>query len=404
MSKSNQNQNQNLDHLRHSAAHLLAAAVLQLWPQTKHTIGPAIDNGFYFDFDFGDTKLTPEDLAKIETKMREILTSWQGFERHEMTPDQAKAEYKNNQYKQELIEEFSSQGQTLTFYKSGDYWDLCRGGHVEEPSKTLKHFKLLSIAGAYWRGDEKNKMLTRIYGTVFPTKEELDEHLNQLEEAKKSDNRKLGKELELFTISEEVGPGLILWLPKGTIIRDEIEKHAKEVEAKFGFQRVVTPHIAKEGLYYTSGHLPYYADDMFAPMKYEGDNYYLKPMNCPHMHMIYKFRPRSYKELPIRYAEFGTVYRHEDSGTLFGLLRVRGHTTNDAHIYCAEDQVIDELVSVLKMHEYYYQLFGIKSYFVELALPDWEKKKDKYFNDPQGWEKAISLLRQAAKISGIEVI
>jgi threonyl-tRNA synthetase len=393
-----------LDKLRHSAAHLLAAAVMELYPEAKRTIGPAIENGFYFDFDFGDIKISEDDLLKIETKMHGILKSWDGFERHELSTEEAKNEYPENHYKHELIEEFAGAGQALTFYKSGDYWDLCRGGHVENPKEELIHFKLLSVAGAYWRGDEKNSMLTRIYGTAWPSQKELEDYLHNLEEAKRRDHRKLGQELELFTISPQVGPGLILWLPKGVVLREEIEKLGKETEAQYGYQRVATPHIGKEELYITSGHLPYYASDMWPPMEYEGEKYYVKPMNCPHMHMIYKFKPRSYRELPIRFAEFGTVYRHEDSGTLMGLLRVRGHTTNDAHIYCLEEQVVGEMVNVMEMHSYYYELFGIKDYYIELALPDFEKKKDKYFGDPRDWEKAIKLLRTAAKESKVEVV
>jgi threonyl-tRNA synthetase len=393
-----------LDKLRHSAAHLLAAAVMELYPEAKRTIGPAIENGFYFDFDFGDIKISEDDLLKIETKMHGILKSWDGFERHELSTEEAKNEYPENHYKHELIEEFAGAGQALTFYKSGDYWDLCRGGHVENPKEELIHFKLLSVAGAYWRGDEKNSMLTRIYGTAWPSQKELEDYLHNLEEAKRRDHRKLGQELELFTISPQVGPGLILWLPKGVVLREEIEKLGKETEAQYGYQRVATPHIGKEELYITSGHLPYYASDMWPPMEYEGEKYYVKPMNCPHMHMIYKFKPRSYRELPIRFAEFGTVYRHEDSGTLMGLLRVRGHTTNDAHIYCLEEQVVGEMVNVMEMHSYYYELFGIKDYYIELALPDFEKKKDKYFGDPRAWEKAIKLLRTAAKESKVEVV
>jgi threonyl-tRNA synthetase len=336
--------------------------------------------------------------------MHQLTKTWTKFEKKTPSSQSAKQFFKSNPYKLELIKELITDNSKLTTYSCGDFTDLCTGPHVKDPKKQLKHFKLLSIAGAYWRGDEKNPMLTRIYGTAFPTKKELDQHLKNLEQAKLRDHRKLGKELELFTTSNEVGPGLPLWLPKGTIIRDELEKHAKEIENKFGYQRVVTPHVAKEELYITSGHLPYYANDMFPPMEYEGQKYYVKPMNCPHMHMIYKFKPRSYKELPIRYAEFGTVYRHEDSGTLLGLLRVRGHTTNDAHIYCTENQVADELVSVLKLHEYYYKLLGINNYHVELALPDWKKKKDKYFNNRNAWKNSVTLLRKAAKSSNIDVV
>ncbi len=393
-----------LEHLRHSCAHLLAAAVLELYPDAKRTIGPAIENGFYYDFEFS-SPITEADLPKIEEKMHQLVRDWKGFEREEVSAEEAKERYEDNPYKVELINEFSGEGQTLTFYKSGNYEDLCRGGHIEDPQKELKAFKLLSIAGAYWRGNEKNKMLTRIYGTAFPTQEELDNYLAAVEEAKKRDHRKIGQDLELFTFSEEIGPGLALWLPKGTIVKDELERLGKETEYKYGYQRVSTPHIAKDSLYYLSGHLPYYAEDMYPPMKSEEGNYYLKPMNCPHMHMIYKFRPRSYREFPIKYAEFGTVYRYEDSGTLMGLMRVRGHTQNDAHIYCAnEEQAIKELVEVMKLHEYYFEIFGIKDFYIELALPDFDKKKDKYFDNPEAWERSVNVLKEAAKQSGVEVV
>ena len=247
-------------------------------------------------------------------------------------------------------------------------------------------------------------MLTRIYGTAFESQKELDEHLKNLAETEKRDHRKLGQELEIFTISPRVGAGLILWLPKGVVLREEIEKLGKETEARYGYQRVVTPHIGKEELYLTSGHLPYYAQDMWPPMEYEGEKYYIKPMNCPHMHMIYQFKKRSYKELPLRLAEFGTVYRHEDSGTLTGLLRVRGHTTNDAHIYYSEDQAIEEMVKVMQTHIDYYKLFDIKDYYVELALPDFKKKADKYFKDPPAWKKSINMLREAAKEFTLEIV
>lgn len=393
-----------LEHLRHSCAHLLAAAVLKLYPDAKRTIGPAIENGFYYDFEFSNP-ITEADLPKIEAKMHELVRDWKGFEREEVSADEARARYQDNPYKIELINEFSGDGQTLTFYKSGNYEDLCRGGHIENPAQELKAFKLLSLAGAYWRGNEKNKMLTRIYGTAFPTQEELDNYLVAVEEAKKRDHRKLGQELELFAFSDEIGPGLALWLPKGTIVKDELERLGKETEQKHGYQRVSTPHIAKDSLYILSGHLPYYADDMYPPMKSEEGSYYLKPMNCPHMHMIYKTRPRSYREFPVKYAEFGTVYRYEDSGTLMGLMRVRGHTQNDAHIYCADEkQAIAELVDVMKLHEYYFNIFGIKDFYIELALPDFDKKKDKYFDNPEAWERSVKVLREAAVQSGVEVV
>jgi threonyl-tRNA synthetase len=394
----------NLNNLRHSCAHLLAAAVTELWPEAKRTIGPAIENGFYYDFDFGDTKISEGDFPKIEKKMHEILKSWKGFEKHEVDEKEAKEAYEGNEYKIELIEEFSKEGQSLTFYKSGNYTDLCRGGHIQNPSDELKYFKLLSVAGAYWRGDEKNKMLTRIYGTVFPTQKELDEYLKNLELAKLHDHRKLGKELELFSISEEVGQGLILWLPKGNIIKETIESWAKETENQGGYQRVTTPNITKSGLYFTSGHLPYYKDDMYPPMTLDdGQEYYLKPMNCPHHHMIYKSSPKSYKDLPLRLAEYGTCYRYESSGELFGLMRVRGFSQNDAHIYCTEDQAVDEFVAVMKLHEFFYKSLGITQYHLELALRD-PKNKDKYHGNEKMWAKAESLMREAVKRVDIPMV
>ncbi len=392
-----------LDNLRHSAAHLLAAAVMELYPDAKRTIGPAIENGFYFDFDFGDTKITDEDILKIEAKMHDLAPSWKSFERHELTSDEAKGEYTNNEYKLELIKEFSQKGETLTFYKSGDYWDLCRGGHVDHPDQELKHFKLLSIAGAYWRGDEKNTMLTRIYGTIFETQKELDEYLLMIEESKKRDHRKLGRELDLFTFADEVGPGLVLWTPRGTVIKDELEQWARDTERKWGYKRVSTPHIAKHTLFEISGHLPYYKDDMYSPMDIDGEEYYLKGMNCPHHHMIYKSTPKSYRDLPLRYAEYGMVYRYEQSGTLFGLMRVRALEQNDAHIYCREEDAEAEFLQVLKLHEYFYQTLGLTKddYRIVIGLPD-EAKRDKYHGDRALWEKAERMMRGAIEKSGIK--
>lgn len=401
-----------LNHLRHSAAHLLAAAVMELWPRTKRTIGPAIEDGFYYDFDFGDPstdsgqaiKISEGDLPKIEAQMRKILPMWKEFRREEVSAEEARKRYVDNPYKIELINEFVMNHQPLTIYHSGSYSDLCRGGHVEHPDQELKHFKLLSIAGAYWRGSEKNKMLTRIYGTAFPSKEELDHYLWQQEEAKKRDNRKLGKELELFLVSDQVGPGLVLWLPKGTIVKEELEKWAIETERAWGYQRVSTPVITKSGLYYTSGHLPYYKKDMFPPMVVdEGEEYYLKPMNCPHHHMIYASKPRSYRDLPLRLAEYGLCHRYESSGELFGLMRVRGFTQNDAHIYCREDQAVEEFVSVMKLHEHYYQQLGIKEYHLELALRD-PNNKEKYHGGDDIWQKAEALMRKAVKQVNIPMV
>lgn len=393
-----------LNKLRHSAAHLLAAAVGELWPEAKRAIGPAIEDGFYYDFDFGDVKISENDFPKIEEKMQQLVKSWDKFTRVKTLWKNAQQKFSNNPYKLELIGEFHNEDKKLTIYRSGKFEDLCRGGHIENPAKELQNFKLLSVAGAYWRGSEKNKMLTRIYGTCWPTKEGLDKYLRQLEEAKKRDHRKIGKELELFTISDEVGPGLVLWLPKGNIIKEELERWAKETEEKWGYQRVTTPNITKAGLFYTSGHLPYYKKDMYPPMKLDdGEEYYLKPMNCPHHHMIFASKSRSYRELPLRLAEYGTVYRYESSGELFGLMRVRGMAQNDAHIYCSLDQAVDEFVSVMKLHEYYYRTLGIIQYHLELALRD-PKDKDKYHGDKKMWELAEKLMRQAVAKVKIKMV
>jgi len=396
---------QKLSHLRHSCAHLLAAAVLELWPDTMLTIGPAIDNGFYYDFEFS-APISEHDLPKIEGKMRDLVKHWKSFEKIEATIDEAKKRVGDNPYKIELIDEIAAKGENVTFYQSGNFTDLCRGGHCDAPSKEIKHFKLLSIAGAYWRGNEKNTMLTRIYGTCFETKPELDAQLTQLKEAKKRDHRILGEQLELYTIEEEVGRGLVIWLPKGTIVKDELENLGKRIEKQFDYERISTPHIAKESLFTTSGHLPYYKDDMFPGMKTVDGTYYLKPMNCPFMHLAYRAIKRSYRDLPVRYAEFGTVYRYEDSGTLMGLMRVRGMTQNDAHIYCRRDQVLKELVDVMEMHRIYFATLEIRpeDYYIELALPDLENKADKYFDNKNAWDDAVSILREAAKLANVDVV
>ncbi len=394
-----------LDNLRHSTAHLLAAAILELYPTAKRTIGPSIENGFYYDFDFGEVKIAESDFEKIEAKMKEIIKTWKGFEKKDVTTDEAKEFYKDNEYKIELIEEFSGEGKDLTFYNSGDYSDLCRGGHVGHPESEIKHFKLLSVAGAYWRGSEKNKMLTRIYGTAFSTKVELDKYLENLELAKKYDHRKLGQELELFTISEKVGQGLVLWMPKGNVIKEQIENWAKKTEDEWGYKRVTTPNITKSGLYHTSGHLPYYKDDMYPPMKLDDseEEYFLKPMNCPHHHMIFDATQHSYRDLPLRLAEYGTCYRYESSGELFGLMRVRGFAQNDSHIYCTEDQAVEEFVKVMKLHEYYYKTLGINDYHLELALRD-PKNTDKYHGNDEMWVKAEKLMREAVKQVDIPMV
>ena len=396
----------NLDHLRHSCAHLLAAAVMELWPKTKRTIGPAIEHGFYFDFAFPPSvKVTEVDFPRIEAKMHELAQTWQGFQRRELSVNEAKALYPDNEFKHELIDEFAKAGETLTYYESGQYGDLCKGGHVDAPSKALQHFKLLSVAGAYWRGSEKNPMLTRIYGTAFPTASALDEHLKNLEEAKLRDHRKLGRELELFCVDEMVGKGLILWLPKGAVMREQVEQLVKEKEHALGYQRVVTPHIAKEELYLTSGHLPYYKDGMYPAMVMDDGTYYLKAMNCPHHHRIFQYRPRTYKELPLRLAEYGTCYRNELSGTLAGLLRVRALAMNDAHIYCRKDQVKEEFAKVLQLTMDYFAIFGLKDYWFRLSK--WSPEHtDKYIDEPANWEYTEQVLRevlQEMKVPFVEV-
>lgn len=396
------NESNQLDQLRHSAAHLLAAAVLKLYPDTKTTIGPAIENGFYYDFEFKEP-ISEKDLPKIEKEMKKLVNQWTHFEKIDSNEADARERVAGNQYKLELIEEIAAKNEPITFYKSGDFVDLCRGGHVEAPSKELKHFKLLSMAGAYWRGDEKNTMLTRIYGTAFPTREELDAHLQMLEEAKKRDHRKLGQDLELFFIDEMVGKGLVMWLPKGTIVKDEVEKLVKEMEAKADYVRVSTPHIAKEELFMTSGHLPYYKDGMYPPMVMDDGTYYMKAMNCPHHHRIFLHRQRSYRELPLRLAEYGTCYRNELSGTLQGLLRVRALAMNDAHIYCRKDQIKDEFKAVVELTIEYFKIFGLKDYWFRLSK--WSPEHtDKYIDQPENWEYSEQVLREVLQEMKVEFV
>lgn len=384
----------NLDSLRHSCAHLLAAAVINIWPDAKRTIGPAIENGFYYDFDFGNHKVSEEDFPKIEQEMRRLIKSWKSFDRSEHSAEEAKKLYPGNEFKHELIDEFTEGGKKkVSFYTSGEYTDLCKGGHCEHPDKEIKYFKLLSVAGAYWRGSEKNKMLTRIYGTCFSTKEDLDTYLHMLEEAKKRDHRKLGKDLDLFFIDDVVGKGLVMWLPKGTIVRDLIENLAKKMEEDAGYLRVVTPHIAKEELFLTSGHLPYYKDSMYPPMVMDDGTYYLKAMNCPHHHRIFLHGIRSYREMPVRLAEYGTCYRNELSGTLSGLLRVRAMAMNDAHMYCTKSQIKEEFAGVLRLTMQYFEIFGLKDYWFRLSKWD-PSNKEKYIDEPENWKFSEQVLRE----------
>jgi threonyl-tRNA synthetase len=389
--------------IRHSLAHVLAQAVLEIRPEAKLGIGPPIDTGFYYDFDLAPP-LTPEDLADLEKRMRRIIQANAGFERSDLPAHEAIARLKAQGagYKVEMAEGFQAEGQTtLSFYKDGAFEDMCEGPHVARTGEIpADAFKLDSLAGAYWRGSEKNKMMQRVYGLAFATRKELDAFLARRELAKQRDHRKLGQELGLFTISEEVGKGLPLWLPKGAAIREELERLAKETEFKAGYLRVATPHITKGGLYEATGHLPYYAKDMFPPMKADDGVFYLKPMNCPHHHMIFKAQPRSYRDLPLRLAEYGMCYRYEQSGELSGLLRVRAMGMNDAHIYCAPEQAQAEFVAVMEMHLYYYKLLGITDYWVRLSLPDLEKS-EKFARLPGVWEKAEAIVTEAMRETGI---
>lgn len=389
------NTNEHLNKLRHSTAHLIAAAMLELYPGTKLTIGPAIENGFYYDFDL-PTPISEEKFVQIEQKMREILKTWDGFSHREVTEEEAKEFYKDNPYKQELIDEIVKKGEKITFYKAGSFEDLCRGGHSEDPRKDIGAFKLLSIAGAYWRGDEKNKMLTRIYGTSFPTKQELEDYLTMLEEAKKRDHKKLGKELDLFVFSETVGKGLPLWTPKGATVRRELERFIVDEELKRGYLHVYTPDLANIALYEKSGHYPYYKDSMYAPITIDDEQFMLRPMTCPHHFELYLSKPHSYKELPMRFAELAKLYRYEQSGELSGLQRVRSFTLADAHIVARRDQAEAEINNVLDLIEYIADVFTLKpgvDYHYRLSLGDRADDK-KYFKDDASWEHAENVLRK----------
>jgi threonyl-tRNA synthetase len=389
----------------HSSAHLMAEAVESLFPGVKFWVGPALESpkGFYYDMDLGDRKMTEEDLAALEKKMNELAKKNNEYVRKEMPKADAVKYFseKGDEYKLDLLSNLTD-GE-ITFYTQGDFTDLCRGPHIPNTG-AIKAIKLLSIAGAYWKGDEKNKQLTRVYGVTFPSQKELDEHLAMLEEAKKRDHRKLGKELSIFTMDDFVGPGLILWMPNGTVIIEELEKLAKETELAAGYKRVVTPHIAKEIMYKTSGHLPYYADSMFPPMEMDGEKYYLKAMNCPHHHKIYDAEPKSYKDLPYRIAEYGTCYRYEQSGELFGLMRVRCLHMNDAHIYCTKEQFAQEFKAVNDMYLKYFKIFGIDKYVMRLSLHDPEKLGQKYVNEPELWIETEELVRNVLIETGVPFV
>jgi threonyl-tRNA synthetase len=385
---------------RHSAAHLLAAAVLELYPETKLGIGPPIENGFYYDFD-RPTAFTPEDLEKIEKKMWEIRNRHLPYERVLTRKEEGLKKYSEAWMKCELIAERA--GEIFTEYTLGPaFIDFCRGPHLPDTSK-IKAFKLLSIAGAYWKGDEHNKQLQRIYGTAFFTQKELEEYLNRLEEAKKRDHRKLGKELELFTVNEAVGSGLPLWLPKGATIRRLLEDYILEKERATGYQHVYTPDLAKVDLYKRSGHWEHYKDDMFPPMDLETEQMVLRPMNCPHHILVYESRQRSYRDLPVRIAELGTMYRYERSGALSGLSRVRAMTLNDAHIFCRPDQIKEEFTKVMQLVEQVYKDLGITQYRYRLSLHD-DVKKEKYVDNPEMWALGERVLREAMDSLGLPYV
>ncbi len=393
-------ENNSLSPLRHSCEHVLMQAMQRLYPNKfLMAMGPSTDDCFYFDFEpLGDFKISDENFPEIEAEMAKIIKENLPINREEINKDEAKKLFADNPYKLEWLENIDKP----IIYKTGkDFVDLCSGPHIESTGK-IGTFKLLSIAGAYWHGDEKNKMLTRIYGTAFDTQKELDEYLHNLEEAKKRDHRKLGRELEIYFYDDEVGPGLPLWLPKGGIIIEELEKLGKEMEAKAGYVRVKSPHISKESLFLKSGHLPYYADSMFPPMEIDGEKYYLKPMNCPFHHKIFGSKPRSYRDLPIRLAEYGTCYRYEKSGELFGLMRVRSMQMNDAHIYCSEEQFEEEFMAVINLYLEYFKIFNIDKYVMRLSIHSKEGLGKKYVDNESLWLKTEEMIRTAMKNKKID--
>jgi threonyl-tRNA synthetase len=388
----------------HSSAHILAEALEALYPGVKLGIGPAIDNGFYYDVDLGNHILTLEELPKIEKKMKELASQKLSFERYYISKQDALNFFKKkgDEYKLELLEELKDGD--ITFYKQGNFTDLCKGPHIPSTGK-IKAVKLLNIAGAYWRGDEKRKQLTRIYGVSFPKQKELIAHLDLLEEAKKRDHRKLGKEMELFTFSQKVGQGLPLWLPKGAQLREKLENFLKKAQTQAGYLPVITPHIGNKDLYVCSGHYEKYGEDSFQPIKTpnEGEEFYLKPMNCPHHCEIYKTKQYSYRDLPVRFAEFGTVYRYEQSGELHGLTRVRGFTQDDAHLFVRPDQVKQEFIAVIDLVLYVFKALGFSNYKAQISLRD-PKNKTKYIGSDENWTKAENSIIEAAKEKGLETV
>jgi threonyl-tRNA synthetase len=408
--------------LRHSTAHVLANAVLDLFPHAKVAIGPPIADGFYYDFDLGKDEgganktFTPEDLERLEGRMREIIRDDNAFQYREVSLDEARTLFKDQPFKLDLIEGIAAGGineygeetdekPIISTFTEGHFEDLCRGPHVDRTGLiNPQAIKLLNVSGAYWRGSEKNPMLQRIYGTVWKTKKELDEYLHRIEEAKKRDHRKLGKELDIYAFDDEIGPGLPLWLPNGAILIEEIERLAKERERGAGYQRVRTPNLTKENLFIRSGHLPYYAESMYPPMELEGVKYYVKPMNCPFHHKIFAARPRSYRDLPMRLAEYGTCYRYERSGDLFGLMRVRSLEMNDAHIYCTEEQFESEFLAVVRMYQDYFNLFGIEKYVMRLSTHHQRGLGKKYVDNERLWLQTEEMVRGAMRSGDVPFV
>lgn len=408
--------------IRHSAAHVMAQAVLEIHPEAKIAIGPPIDNGFYYDFDLGKDEhgkvrtFTPEELEQIEKRMRQIIAGKHPFVYRQVSAEEARQLFADQPYKLELIagleqggiDEYGNETQekpVISTYRQDSFEDLCRGPHVEHTGQIpADGFKLMSVAGAYWRGDEKNPMLQRIYGTAWRNKKELNAHLAMIEEARKRDHRKLGRELEIFIFDEEVGPGLPLWLPNGGVMIAELERLAAETELKAGYQRVKTPHLTKEDLFLRSGHLPYYAESMYPPMELEGVRYYVKPMNCPFHHKIFAAKPRSYRDLPVRLAEYGTCYRYEKSGELFGLMRVRSMQMNDAHIYCSEEQFEQEFMAVIDLYRYYFEVFAIDKFVMRLSTHHRKGLGKKYIDNERLWLKTEEMVRRAMDNGGVPYV
>ena len=406
MNKKDINSKEYLDNLRHSCAHLLASAVVELYPDVKLAIGPSIENGFYYDIDFGDTKISEEHFPKIERQMRDNIKTWKGFEKEELDQIEAKKQYKSNPYKEELIDQYTENGKVkVGFYKSvgskssyfegREYWDLCKGGHVESPSEEIKHFKLLSIAGAYWRGDEKNRMLTRVYGTCFPTQEELENYLKMLEEAEKRNHKKLGRELGLFMF-HETAPGMAYWLPKGVTLYNELINFWRVEHKLENYKEIFSPLINKRELYETSGHWDHYRENMFLSETEEGETYALKPMNCPNAMVVFGSETRSYRDLPLRLSDTDTLHRFERSGTLNGLLRIREFRQDDAHIFVTEDQIVDEYKKLFALTEKFYSIFGLEYKFRLGTRPD------DFMGDEKLWDKAESELKSVLESSGKE--